>query len=265
MNVLGFFKEVSFEMLNHKVYFNENTNKWIVLVHGIGGSMLTWKKQIEPFSEKYNLLVLDLPGHGDSQNDTNITIAAVNSKIKEVLDAEGIVKADFVGLSLGSLVVAHFAIKYPRYVHSIVFGGATLNVEGVYRGLLKMVNVIKGILPHRFLYKTFAVVLLPNKNHLKSRKIFIRESVKLKRQVFLDWIDYLSEILDPQYLIEKLKQLNIKMVFISGDEDYCFIDGTRKVCEKLEKFKLLTIEKCGHVCTIEKYQEFNQLALSFLQ
>jgi pimeloyl-ACP methyl ester carboxylesterase len=105
--------------------------------------------------------------------------------------------------------------------------------------------------------------MMPKKNHAKSRKIFIRESLKMNKEAFMKWIDYLSEIADSGVLIEKLKELPMKILFVSGDEDICFLSGTKKLAKEIHA-EILTIAKCGHVCTIEKYREFNHMALEFL-
>ena len=52
-------------MLNYQIQ-DRQSDKWLVFVHGIGGSTKTWKRQINEFKD-YNLLLLDLPGHGESQ------------------------------------------------------------------------------------------------------------------------------------------------------------------------------------------------------
>lgn len=251
-------------MLNYEVYKNNKSDKWIVFIHGIGGSILTWKKQIEPFSENYNLLALDLPGHGKSQEDLDITVKSVNKKIKEVLDYENIMEADFIGMSMGSLVIAHFAIKYPEIVRTIILGGSIINIDGVYKWLMNAVNKTKLLFPKKLLYNTLSRVLMPKKNHEKSRRIFIRESLKMKREAFLKWLEYSSEITHAEDLIEKLKELPMKILLVSGDEDICFLSGTKKLAKEIHA-EILTIAKCGHVCTIEKYREFNKMALQFLE
>jgi pimeloyl-ACP methyl ester carboxylesterase len=50
------------------VYFNhlDKDRESVVLVHGINGSAQDWREQITPLTEHYNLLLLDLPGFGDS-------------------------------------------------------------------------------------------------------------------------------------------------------------------------------------------------------
>ena len=249
-------------MLNYQVY-NNNSNKWIVFLHGIGGSTETWKKQIDAFNQ-YNLLLIDLPGHGKSEYKKKITVSNVNEAIKEVLDYLHIEQADFIGLSLGSLVAVYFAIANPQKVKTLILGGAIINIEGIYKWLMKLVQTIKRFLPHRLLFNILAKIMLPKKNHAKSRHIFIRESLKMNRDMFLQWINYIKEIAYPECLLNKLKQLKINMLFISGEEDVCFLSGTKKVVSYLSKATLFIIKKCGHVCSIEKYKEFNAEAIYFL-
>ena len=255
-------------MLNFDIYTKDveiRNDKWVVFVHGIGGSTLTWKKQIKPFVDKYNLLLIDLPGHGKSQDGhiQKLKKSEVNKEIKEVLDYLHIEKADFICLSLGTLVVANFAIKYPEYINSIIFGGAVIQLHGFYNFLMKTANKIKNVLPKQLMFNTFASIMLPKTNHKKSRNIFIREGKKMQKEYFMDWINYLTMACHPQKLLNNLKAFNFKMLFISGDEDSCFIKGVKDACQTLDK-KLNLIKHCGHVCTIEKAKEFNDMAIRFL-
>lgn len=139
-------------MLNYQICDNHKPN-WLVFIHGLGGSILTWKKQIVFFSKKYNLLLLDLPGHGASSQHNLITVDEVNNQIKAVLDSCEIKKASFIGLSLGTLVVANFAIQHPEYITNIVFGGAAINLYGLYKPLMRLINLFKGCFHHCMFYK----------------------------------------------------------------------------------------------------------------
>ena len=250
-------------MLNYQVCRNNSNSPWVIFLHGIGGSIATWKKQIDAF-KNYNILLLDLPGHGKSETKEDITVKSVNDSIKEVMDHLHISKADFVALSLGTLVALHFAIKYPKRVKTIVLGGSILNIEGFYKFLMKLTCAVKRMIPYRLLFNILAKILLPKKNHKLSRKIFIRESQKLNRKTFLAWLNYIKEIMHPENIMNKLKSLKIKMFFISGDEDICFLSGTKKVSDALTQSEIHIIEKCGHVCSIEKASEFNTECLRFL-
>lgn len=251
-------------MLNYKIE-DRKSDKWLVFVHGIGGSTNTWKRQMNDF-DKYNLLFLDLPGHGGSQiQNFIVNIKNVNKAIKETLDNLQIHKADFIALSLGSLVIANFAVVYPEYIHSLILGGAVLSIAGIYKYLMMSANALKKILPYRLMFNTFACIMLPKKNHALSRKIFVRESLKMQRNQFCAWVSYLAQATHPEALLAKLKKLHLNIFFISGDEDVCFLKGTKQAVGFLKDASLHIIKKCGHVCSIEKADEFNVQANQYLR
>lgn len=253
-------------MLNFEKYRHETSDLWVVFVHGIGGSTLTWKKQLDSFREDYNLLLIDLPGHGKSQDVSgNLSHKEVNDEIKRVLDYVGITKADFVGMSLGTLVIMNFAVSYPSYVNSIILGGAIINVQGIYSHLMSFASVIKEFLPKRATYRVFAEIIMPSKWHKKSRDIFFREARKLNRRNFLAWMDYVTNVSKQREVMDKLKALKIPTLFVSGEHDCCFIEGIKKLAGRLSTAKLVILEKCGHVCTIEKWRDFNFQALTYLK
>ncbi len=77
-------------------------------------------------------------------------------------------------------------------------------------------------------------------------------------------MQYASASLHPKEIVDKLRNLNIKIFFISGDRDSCFIDSVKRVVQDIKNSKLMIFRDCGHVCTIEKHKEFNQCAIRFL-
>ena len=167
-------------------------------------------------------------------------------------------------MSLGTLVIMNFAVAYPTYVNSIILGGAIINVQGIYSHLMSFASVIKEFLPKRATYRVFAEIIMPSKWHKKSRGIFFRESKKLSRHNFLAWMDYVTNVSKQREVMDKLKSLKIPTLFVSGDHDSCFLEGIKKLAGKLSGAKMIILEKCGHVCTIERWKEFNVCALNYL-
>lgn len=53
-------------LLFHKTYLHPTSNEWVVFVHGAGGSSSIWFKQIKAYKQHFNLLLIDLRGHGKS-------------------------------------------------------------------------------------------------------------------------------------------------------------------------------------------------------
>lgn len=253
----------------YEIVENKQSSEWILFIHGLGGSIRTWKKQLEKFSEKFNLLLVDLDGHGNSdatKQKTKYKSEEAVKKIKDILNKENIKKVNIMSLSLGTLVALEFLKQYPKMVKSNILAGCVINLDKKRGMLVNFVQKIKKIIPHKFLYNIFAKILLPKKNHKISRQIFIRESLRMKRQSFLEWIDNLN--LSKKRLeeyISTINNYNIPTLFVMGNEDYLFIKGIKKLENKIINFKLNIIENCGHVCSIEKADIFNNISINFLE
>lgn len=250
--------------MNYKIY-NNNSEEWVLLIHGLGGSINTWKYQIKDLSE-YNVIAVDLEGHGGSSFEKRRRLLTRSaSEIYDVLEKENIGKVHVIALSLGTLVAMEFAYLYKDKVKSIVLAGFVLNMNIGYKSLLAFLEGIKYIVPKRVFYPLFANLMMPCKNHKKSRNFFIRESVKMRSSAFRMWLSELfrSQFKLKEYLIS-IKENNLPVMFISGKQDYLFVNSVKRTQKKISDATLCFIEKCGHVCSIEKYNEFNGLVVDFL-
>ena len=149
-------KKERYFMLKYQAIDNQK-EEWVVFIHGMGGSTRTWTRQIEAFSKSYNLLLLDLPGHGEHSNKIiyKVNSEELNQGIIETMNHLNISSAHFVALSLGTIVTANFAIHHPEYIKSIILGAASLKVSGIYKLAVIAANKFKKLLPYKFLYKFF--------------------------------------------------------------------------------------------------------------
>ncbi len=251
--------------MNYKICDN-NSNEWVLLIHGLGGSINTWKYQLEDLKE-YNVIAVDLEGHGGSAFEKRKRLLTRSaSDINAILEKEGIDKVHVISLSLGTLVAMEFAYLYKDKVKSIVLAGFVLNMGIGYKSLLAFVEGLKYIVPKKIFYPLFANLMMPRKNHKRSRDFFIRESVKMKSVAFRMWLTELfrTQFKLKEYLIN-IKENKLPVMFISGKQDYFFVKSVKRTQKKISDAKLIFIEKCGHVCSIEKHKEFNDLVAGFLR
>ena len=251
--------------MNYEIY-NNNSKEWVLLIHGLGGSIRTWKYQIKDLKD-YNIIAVELEGHGGSSiKRARHLLSRSAEDINEILEKENIDKVNIISLSLGTLVAMEFAYRHKDKVKSIVLAGFVLNLGIGYKTLLAVLEGLKFIVPKKFLYPLFANIMMPHKNHRKSREIFIRESVKMKSLAFRMW---LTELFTTQFklteYIKSIKENHLPVFLISGKEDYFFFNSVIGTHKKLSEASLCLIEKCGHVCSIEKYELFNSLVLKFIK
>lgn len=256
-------------MLNYKIYHAEQPRDWVVFVHGAGGSSAVWFKQVRYFRQYFNLLLLDLRGHGQSPDGSNLdggkeyTFKSVAEDIIEVLDHEGIQKAHFVGVSLGTIVIRKLAEIDTKRIQAMVLVGAITGFNMKSRFWVAMGRIFRYILPHMWLYRMFAWVIMPDAKQRESRLIFVNEAKKLARKEFLRWFTLTGELTGFFKRCESI-DLGIPSLYMMGDKDYLFLEPVRKITQKAHNQILEVIEHCGHVVNIEKPDLFNERAISFL-
>ena len=171
-------------MLNYTTYNHKTAKDWVTFVHGAGGSSSIWFKQIRSFSSVFNVLVLDLRGHGNSQHvlkeafNEKYTFDSITHDIVEVIDHLNIKVSHFTGISLGTILIRNLAEKHPERVKSMIMGGAIMKLNLKSQLLMRVGVFFKSVVPYLVLYKLFAFIIMPRKNHKKSRLIFVNEAKK---------------------------------------------------------------------------------------
>jgi pimeloyl-ACP methyl ester carboxylesterase len=115
------------------------------------------------------------------------------------------------------------------------------------------------------LYRLFAFVIMPNKNHKQSRILFITEAKKLYQKEFIKWFKLTAEI-NPVLRWFRQVELSIPTFYIMGSEDYMFLPSVRKVVASHSKSSILcVVENSGHVVNVEQAAIFNEKVLDFLR
>ena len=258
-------------MIHYTKFISKNKNaEWITFVHGAGGSSTIWYKQIKYFSKKYNLLLLDLRGHGKSKSipinpfKKKYTFNSITNDILEVIDAEKIKKTHFVGISLGTILIRNFAEKYPERVKTLIMGGAIMKLNLRSKILMFLGNSTKSVLPYMWIYRLLAFIIMPNKNHKESRSLFVNEAKKLYQKEFKKWFQLTTELVP---LLKFFRQIEIKIptYYIMGDQDYMFLPSVKNLVKVHNKSELHVIQNCGHVVNIDKPEIFNKRMSDFLE
>ena len=259
-------------MISYQKYTHSKSSTWVTFIHGAGGSSSIWFKQIRDFKKNFNVLLIDLRGHGNSKNHSvqfkdsfknDYTFDFITEDIIEVIDFEKIEKSHFIGISLGTILIRNIAEKYPKRVESMIMGGAILKMNVRSRFLMRMGNIFKSVIPYLLLYRFFAFIIMPRKNHKQSRSLFVREAKKLYQKEFIRWFKLTSEI-NPLLKLFRQKDIDIPSLYIMGEQDHLFLPSVKKIAEKHKKARLYIVEKCGHVVNVESPLRFNQESIKFI-
>lgn len=109
--------------INFEQYGGSDTNKPnLLLLPGLLGAISSqWRPFLKPLSEKYRLLLVDLRGHGRSQNNAStLDINQMLGDISSLLDQLNIERLHIAGYSLGGYLGLLLAINQPRRVATLL-------------------------------------------------------------------------------------------------------------------------------------------------
>ena len=96
----------------------------VVFVHGAGNDHSVWALQSRYFAHHgWNVLAVDLPGHGRSGGEALPSVEALGEWIASLLDAARLAAAAVVGHSLGSLAALECAARHPTRVTKMALLG----------------------------------------------------------------------------------------------------------------------------------------------
>ncbi len=243
-----------------EVYENDKHEDWLILLHGFGGNARTWNKQIDTFSWHYNLLVLEM--HKDTTLEI-LNLDTICELIHNTMLYHNVEKAHFIGFSFSSLISLRFAVLYPNNVSSLIMGGGVVRLSLKTRFLISVGIRLKHKVNYMFLYRFFAYVIMPKKNHRRSRTFFVNEARKLGHKEFCKWLNIIPQTANS---LEWLNSLNkdISILFISGSQDYLFLNDTLKHSKNISNSYVEIIKGCGHVCSIEQSEKFNDIVINHL-
>ena len=142
--------------------------------------------------------------------------------------------------------------------------GAIMKLNTRSQILMKFGNVFKSMIPYLWLYRLFAYIIMPNKNHKKSRLLFVEEAKKLYQKEFIRWYKLTADI-NPLLKFFRQVELNIPTLYLMGSEDYMFLPSIEKLAATHRSAQLCVVPQSGHVVNVDQPDSFNAHSISFIE
>ena len=256
-------------MIYHRKFIHQKSKTWVVFVHGAGGSNVVWFRQLKEFKKHFNVLLVDLRGHGKSkpvveEEDSEYSFNEVALDVIQIMDHLEIKKAHLVGISLGCIVVRAIDKLAPGRAESIILGGAIIQFHKTLKVLIVMAKILNSVLPYMWLYKLNALILMPLRKHRESRNIFIQEAIKLGEKEFAKWMKMTREIksnLNDFFY----KEPTAPVLYLMGDGDHMFLPMVIDLVKHHVNAHLEIITNSGHCCNLDQAGIFNEISIHFIK
>jgi 4,5:9,10-diseco-3-hydroxy-5,9,17-trioxoandrosta-1(10),2-diene-4-oate hydrolase len=251
----------------------------VVLLHGGGPGASSWSNfgQTMPVvAGQYRTLMMDLPGYGKTavRPATGHFFTVAAEALAGLLDHLGIGKVHLIGNSLGGGAALRFALNFPKRAGRLVLmgpGGLTLNVlapdptEGVRR--LMEFGAPPG--PSRAKMEAFLRIMVHDQRLITDELIDERYALASQPEALAAMIamgaSFFGEHAEDGMLWREAHRLKHEVLLIWGREDRVNpLDGALIALKQIRKVQLHVFGNCGHWAQLEKFDEFNELALRFL-
>ena len=232
----------------------------IVFLHGSGLSHIVWSLTEQFFSNKnFNVLSVDLPGHGNSDGPCLDTIEKIADWLEQVFISLNLEKLTLVGHSQGCLEILEYASKYKNRLKKIVFIGGS-NKMPVHSDLIDLAK--NG--------DSDAVKLMMKWGYEGSKKFIGGNPVEKIIQSPRDIREILAVDLvacnNYKNGTDSAKSIECPSLFIFGSLDKMVnLEAGKKFSNLVKNSTVHVIEGCGHMIMIEKAFEMRDKVLEFLK
>jgi 4,5:9,10-diseco-3-hydroxy-5,9,17-trioxoandrosta-1(10),2-diene-4-oate hydrolase len=252
----------------------------LVLLHGGGPGASAWSnfgRNVPVFAERFRTLAIDQPGYGRSAvgpvTSHYFTFAA--DAVIAVLDSLGIEKVHLIGNSLGGGTAVRFALRHPDRAGRLVLmgpGGLSLNVFAAdpTEGTKRLMEFGAPPGPSREKLAAFLRTLVFDQKLItdelvEERYAFASDPAALKAMAAMGATFRDPKTFEDGMLWREAHRLRNEVLLIWGREDRVNpLDGALVALKLIRKARLHVFGGCGHWAQLEKFDEFNRLAIDFL-
>lgn len=255
-----------------------NTQQRVVFLHGLMAFSANWRKIANRIEDQFQCLIYDQRGHGRSfKPESGYSLDILADDLNKITNELGWDRFHLVGHSMGANVAMVFAYRYPEKVKTLCIEdmGPGILVDS-YKYYEKMLNLVATPFSSRkesknFFENEFLKLFTPKENP-QVLISFLQANIEEKPSGQYDWkfskqaiIEIAKEAHKKDRWVE-LSSFKMPVLLIRGESSHVLsamdFDKMLQVNPLIEGF---VIQGAGHWVHYEKYEEFTEILLKFIQ
>ncbi len=257
----GFVRQETVVSGHRTVWWEKGSGPTLVLVHGVADQAGTWFQVASGLAEKHRVLLIDLPGHGESEPATGplpmtTVIEGFESWLSSHATAEGSAPATLVGNSMGAWVATLAAHRRPQEVARVV---------AVNGGGLRADTGELDLLPADREEARRLMAALRDPSNPPTPDLVLDDLVRRAADGHVRRMLDAPEDLESYLLDGRLGEIETPVDILWGESDrYLGRDYPDRLLAALPRARLTLIPRCGHLPQAECPPRFSEQLMSLL-
>ncbi len=234
----------------------------MVLVHANPFDRRLWLYQVARYSAFFRVIAVDLRGYGLSDKpDTPFTLADMMADVLGVCDDEGVDRAVFMGVSVGSGIAMLTALEHPARAAAIVLVGGSSNgpsdVESIVRGFEQATL-------GDYLMRLMRGYVAPGFADTKLGHWLLSRFVERADTLSAACIARIFRARGSCDMTARLPGLKAPTLVVNGEHDNSLARG-RVTASLIPGARHAMLANAGHACVIEDPDAFDAAVIPFLR
>jgi HOMODA hydrolase len=246
----------------------------LLFLHGIGGHLEAYAKNVVPLSDRFHTIAYDYVGHGLSEKKAlDYTPFTFVEHLRELCDALGLGRVNLSGESLGGWVSALFTVRWPERVKRLMLNtsaGIPILTE---KGRADLENLKALSQKNAGQMPTFESVMARMQwlIHASNRHLLTEELVRTRLHCYLQpgMREVAPSVLKiigrhDEFLIP-LEKIGCETLFLwTLDNPVHDVESARQACAKVAHAELYVMKgDSAHWPQYEQPEEFNKVTRKF--
>lgn len=231
----------------------------LVLLHGGGGSHVGWDQHIPILSEKYELFVPDLRGHGKSSNPlAQLSYSQMADDVAALINYLELDSPLICGWSDGGHIALEIGLRHQACAGALVLGGIQFKLTDEYFQSLHSLGILGPgeIDVEQVEQNAPDWILRLKKFHVASDDHWLI----LLRQISELWTTQLD------YPVDTLRQIETPTLIILGDRDnYIPVDHSVYFYNAIPNAELAILPNADHYIILKEPMMFCELIMGFFE
>ncbi|WP_028399697.1 2-succinyl-6-hydroxy-2,4-cyclohexadiene-1-carboxylate synthase [Ectobacillus panaciterrae] len=247
----------------------------LLLLHGFTGSMDTWRPFLASWSREYQVIMVDLLGHGKTESPAStkrFRIEQAACDLVSLLERLEIEKVHVLGYSMGGRLALSFACLYPERVNSLLLENCTAGLvsEEERAARVQQDQALASFIEQKgipaFIEKWENISLFASQKQLPDETQEATRKQRLQNSPvgLANSLRGMGTGRQPSWWNE-LHELTMPVLLISGEYDEKFFRILSRMKELIPRADLVQISGAGHAIHVEQPEKFDTIVRGFLQ